>query len=407
MRARHTAAVLVTIALFILFTACNHGGAPVASSGREMVTTSSGSSDILEVGSSDTTEAAVPTIVTPTVRVFAAGDNLIHSPIYQQAKNKSSGGGYNFDDAYRHVAKLVAPADLAILNQETPIAGDLFPLSNYPLFNSPTQLGDKMIALGFNVVSHSNNHILDKGEKGLLATLDYWRSRNVLVYGAYRDEESLNTIPTKEINGITFSFVGFMEHTNGLRLPEASTARLVYTSETETMRRLIQKANELSDVVVVSVHWGVEVTSTITEQQRSLARFFADCGADVVIGTQPHTLQSMEYLSNPDGSRTFVAYSLGNFISAQQNNLAMIGVTVDFNVSKSLADGKISIQDVKAIPVITHYGPGYADVTVYPYDEYTTELAAAHGVRAIGKFSKEYVDRIVHEHIPSEFLFSK
>ena len=142
----------------------------------------------------------------PLVRIVAVGDNLIHSSIYNQAKERSIDGGYDFDYAYKNIEGLIAPADLAILNQETPIANDKFEPSDYPLFNSPTQLGDKMIKLGFNAVSHCNNHILDKGEEGLLATLDFWDSRNILVYGAYRDEKDLNAIPTMDINGIKFSF---------------------------------------------------------------------------------------------------------------------------------------------------------------------------------------------------------
>lgn len=354
--------------------------------------------------SAETTVITTMTEPDPVVRVFAAGDNLIHAAIYNQAKSRSTNGGYDFDYAYQHVADLVEPADLAILNQETPIANDLFAPSDYPLFNSPTQLGDKMIDMGFNVISHSNNHILDKGEKGLLATLDYWDSRNMLVYGAYRDEEDLNTIPTMNINGINFSFLGFMEHTNGLYLPENSKAELVYTSEIETMQRLIKSANDISDTVVVSVHWGTEISNTITDQQRNLAKLFVEWGADVIIGTQPHTVQSMEYLNKPDGGQAFVAYSLGNFISAQERNLAMIGVTVDFNVTKNLKTGMISIKDIKAVPVISHYGSDYSNVTVYPYNQYNQELANSHGVRARGEFSMDYINKILIDNIPKEFL---
>lgn len=408
MKTRNAATVLVSIVLFSSLIACERGSTPASSSDSQTVNVTSSSVSLAgesSAASSGAEASAIPA-ADPVVRVFAAGDNLIHSPLYRQAKERSAAGGYNFDYAYQHVAGLVAPADLAILNQETPIANDLFAPSNYPLFNSPTALGDKMIALGFNAVSHSNNHILDKGEKGLLATLDYWSSRNMLVYGAYRNEEDLNTIPTKELNGITFSFVGFMEHTNGLHLPEGSDVRLVYTSDTETMKALIQKADAVSDVVVVSVHWGTEITNTITEQQRRLGRFFADCGADVIIGTQPHTLQSIEVLKSPDGRQSLVAYSLGNFISAQERNLAMIGVTLDFNVSKSLNTGRIDMKDIKAIPVITHYGAGYSDVTVYPYDQYSEELAAAHGVRARGEFGMGYISKIINDNIPAEFLYT-
>lgn len=343
----------------------------------------------------------------PVVRVVAVGDNLIHSSIYNQAKARATDGGYDFDFAYHNVKSLIEPADLAILNQETPIASTLFELSTYPQFNSPTELGDEMIKIGFNAISHSNNHILDKGEEGLIATLDYWDSRNILVYGAYRDEEDLENIPTMEINGITFSFVGFMEHTNGLKLPDDAQAKLVYTSDVDTMERLVKKANEISDVVVVSVHWGVEDSNIIHNTQKELAKKFVEWGTDLIIGTHPHTVQSMEYLNKPDGGQAFVTYSLGNFISAQSRNLQLVGLLMDLDITKSLKTGTITISNVKAIPVITHYGANYSDVTIYPYNQYNEDLANSHGIRANTTFSMDYINKLLTDYIPEEFLYLK
>ncbi|MFA5659502.1 MAG: CapA family protein [Oscillospiraceae bacterium] len=361
------------------------------------------------VSTEGTTAATEPAAVEPdpVVRVIAVGDNLIHSSIYKQAAARAADGGYDFDYAYQYVEGLIAPADIAVLNQETPIANDEFEPSNYPLFNSPTQLGDKMIDMGFNAVSHCNNHILDKGEKGLLATLDYWKSRNILVYGAYRNEAELNTIPVMEVNGIKFSFVGFMEHTNGLYLPKGSEARLVYTSEPDELERLIKKAGDASDVVVVSVHWGDETSNIIADRQKELAGKFVEWGADLIIGTQPHTVQSMEYLDKPDGGQAFAAYSLGNFISAQNRNLQLVGLVMDLKVTKSLETGRVSITEVKAIPVITHYGAGYSGVTVYPYSLYSADLAKAHGIHGIrpeSTFDMEYINKLLKDNVPEKFL---
>ena len=338
------------------------------------------------------------------VRIVAVGDNLIHDGIYNQAHQRAKDGTYDFDYAYQYVEQLIKPADIAVLNQETPIANDLFPPSNYPMFNSPTQLGDKMIDMGFNVVSHCNNHILDKGEKGMLATLDYWKSRNILCYGAYRNQADVDDIRIKEVNGIKFSFVGFMEHTNGLKLPKNSESKLVYTSQVDEMERLIKKARSMSDVVVVSVHWGVETTNQVTDAQKSLAKKFVEWGTDLIIGTQPHTIQTMEYLDKPDGGKAFVAYSLGNFISAQSFNLTMVGGLIDLNVKKEGSTGKISIEDVKCIPIITHYDAGYKNIRNYPYSMYNEQLAKQHGIHSTKQwFDMKFIDKMVNENIPEEF----
>ena len=341
--------------------------------------------------------------VSPTVHIFAAGDNLIHEAIYLQAQSRSLDGGYDFDYAFQYVSPLVEPAELAVLNQETPIA-NIYPPSTYPQFNSPDALGEKVIDMGFNAISHANNHILDKGEKGLLSTLDFWDSHRILHFGAYRDQRALDTIPLMEINGISFAFVGFMEHTNSLTLSLDAPSRLVYTAQRAQMQKMIEEADTLADAVIVSVHWGVEITNTVTAEQKALARDFTDWGADLILGTQPHTVQTMEYLDKPGGGQSFVAYSLGNFISAQVSSpLAMLGAALDLDAVLSEETGEVVFTNITAIPLVTHYEADLANVTVYPYAIYTEELADAHGIRANGDFSFAFADEIFRENIPEQF----
>lgn len=348
-----------------------------------------------------TTEPPVPE--DSMVHLTAAGDNLIHSSIYKQAQARATDGGYDFDFAYEHIKPLIN-GDINILNQETPICNDIFEPSTYPCFNSPTQLGDKMLSLGFNVFNHANNHILDRGVKGTEATLDYWASKNAIVCGAYRNEEDMNDIRLRTQNDITFSFLGFTEHTNGLKVREGSDVKVIYTSDLETIEKQITEAKKLSDVVVVSVHWGVENSHIITDAQRGLAQKMADWGADIIIGTHPHVIQDMEFIKRNDGTPVLVAYSLGNFISAQDVNNRMIGGVLDFNVRKNGVTEEITIEDVKFIPVVTHYDWGFADIRVYPFSEYTKELADAHGVRAKSDFSYDFIVKTLTDNISKEFL---
>jgi poly-gamma-glutamate synthesis protein (capsule biosynthesis protein) len=386
--------------------------------------------------SSETTEANAPvedvtttpieettTVVTtepepiqnPVVNITVEGDNLIHSSIYNQAHARAEDGGYDFTYAYENVAKLFT-GDLNIMNQETLICNDEYEPSDYPQFNSPTALGDHMIDLGINVFSICNNHILDMGEDGLSACLDYWdtkkQEQGIISYGAYRDEEDLYDIRTTEVNGITFSFVAFTQYTNGLYLPEDSPLQIVYTSEEDKMQELIEKADELSDVVIVSVHWGEEDTHEVDDDRRELAQKFADWGANLIIGTHSHTVQSMEYLTNKYGDQAFVFYSLGNFISAQSDNFNMVGLVGDLNITKDLHSGSIIIDDIKAKPVITHYDSNYSNVRVYPYSDYNDDLASSHGIHTVSsgnyhEFSMEVIDEILTENVPQEFLYLK
>lgn len=338
----------------------------------------------------------------PTVGLFAAGDNLIHSSIYNQAKSRAQDGGYDFDYAYAHVESLIPQDGVRILNQETLICNGEYEPSSYPCFNSPPELGDKMLALGFNVFSMANNHVLDKGRDGLRATLDYWDSKtDAVVCGAYRNAEDMQDIRTLEIDGIVFSFLGFTEHTNGIKLWTDTEYEVVYTSQKDVMQQLVEKAQGMSDVVVVNVHWGVENSNTVTDAQRSLARSFTEWGADVIIGTHPHTIQSMEYIDKEDGTQAIVLYSLGNFISAQNRLNLMVGMAADMDITVDLMSRAVTISNVKAIPVITHYTGSYKDICNYPYYDYTAELAARHGVSGM---SLSYIDGLINDVIPEEFL---
>ncbi len=348
----------------------------------------------------------------PVVNITVEGDNLIHSSIYNQANARANYEGYDFSYAYEHVAKLFS-GDLNIMNQETLICNDEYPPADYPQFNSPVALGDYMIKLGINVFSMANNHMIDMGEDGLSACLDYWDTKyqqdGVVCYGAYRNEQDMQNIKTKEINGITFGFVAFTEYTNGLYLPEDSELQVIYTDEVDKMKSQIELADQVADVVVVSVHWGQEDSFEVTDDRKELAQNFADWGANVIIGCHPHVVQSMEFLTNKYGDQALVFYSLGNFISAQSDNFNLIGMVGDFNVTKDLSNNSILISDVKAKPIITHYGYGYSDVTVYPYDEYDDELASEHGIHTVSSgnyhdFDMQTIDGILKDNIPEEFL---
>lgn len=337
-----------------------------------------------------------------SANIVCAGDNLIHSPIYRQAAYRAGGNGYDFSGAYEHVAPLIEAADLAILNQETVITDDFEP-SNYPTFATPTAMAEEMVRIGFDAVSVSNNHVLDKGEKGLVSSLNYWAENypQIPVYGAYLSDDDMNRIRTLTVNGITFAFLGYTEHTNGLRLPADSDCRVVYLSELELIEQQIKAAKAVADCVIVSAHFGIEISNTVSDQQRTLSQQFADWGADVIVGTQPHTIQSMEYIDRADGGKSFVFYCLGNFISAMDDPRTMVEYLGRITVTKNCDTGEIELSGANALPLINHYDYNYANIRVYPFSEYTPELAAAHGCSGT---SYEYFEKLIADNIPAEFL---
>lgn len=340
-----------------------------------------------------------------SITILGAGDNLIHSNIYKQARQRAGGKGYDFTPVYARVAGRIRAADVAVVNQETVLAGKILPPSNYPLFNSPTEVGDALVGAGFDVINHANNHILDMGEKGIKATLDYWDTKPVKAVGAYRNEQDLENIRIVEAKGIKTAHLGVTEMTNGMYLPKGSQYRLIYAENTALIERLIKKAKGMADVVVVSVHWGTEDTYTLTEKQKTLAQQMVDWGADIIFGNHPHVVQKLTLLTRAsDGAKCPVIFALGNFVSAQLYGRNMVSGLLTVTVTKSGATGKTSYSGMKFTPLVTHYGAKFSNITIYPFSEYTDALAAKHGVRAqTGNFSRAFVQKIIDANIPKEY----
>ena len=231
-----------------------------------------------------------------------------------------------------------------------------------------------------------------------------------MVPGLYVDNYDDDEILLQQVNGITLAYLSYTEHTNGIPTPSGAEAHVIYTNEREVLQHQISRAKELADAVVVSVHWGVEGSHSVPEAQRSLAADLAGWGADVILGTHPHVIQAVEWLTVPEENRqVLVAYSLGNFLSAQSVANNMVGLALTFEIAQQIDPGglrsPVSIENVKVYPTVTHYGPGYTEIRDYMFRDYTEELARAHGVHSNGgQFSLEYIRNLTQEYISSEFL---
>lgn len=338
------------------------------------------------------------------ISVVAVGDNLIHNDIYEQAAARAGGDGYDFEDAYRNVSDKISSKDIAILNQET-IISTAHNVSSYPQFNSPTELGDEMLDIGFDVFNIATNHSIDCGEKGLISAIEYWKSKDAVTTGAYLNEADYQTIPVTEVKGIKIAYVGFTEQTNGLKLPSDTEVILMTTADEDRLRQRVMDADAIADVVIVNAHWGVEYTHEPNDTQRDLAQKLGDWGADVIIGTHPHVIQPVEFIENSDGSRTLVAYSLGNFISAQNRGPRMLGGMLNFEFVRNNKTDEITIENVTFEGVVTHYGSGYTNIRVYPLEDYTEDLASKHGVISkTSSFSRKYLEDILTDVIDEQYL---
>ena len=160
-----------------------------------------------------------------------------------------------------------------------------------------------------------------------------------------------------------------------------SPLKIIKTENEELLEQQVKAAREISDFVVVSMHWGSEYATKNSENQRMIAQKLADWGADLIIGTHPHVLQPVEELVSADGRKVLVAYSIGNFVSAQNEGPRIIGAMLSLDLEKNLSTGETYYKNPCLIPTITHYGAGFSDLKIYPLSDYEPDLAKSHGVR--------------------------
>lgn len=284
----------------------------------------------------------------------AVGDVLIHSPVYKDAA--ISKGRYNFNPMFDQVRKLTQEPDILVANQESMIGGTELGLSSYPSFNSPHEIGDALKAAGVDVVTLANNHTLDRGEKAIRSALDYWDKLHMLYTGAFRSEEDASNLRILTRNNITFAFLAYTYGTNGIPVPKGKPY-LVNLIDVGKIKADVEKAKKLSDVIVVSMHWGIEYETMPNREQQQLAQQLADMGVQVVIGNHPHVLQPPAWIQGKNGNETFVMYSLGNFLSAQEKTERLIGGIGTIEVVKTVTGDRktITLKHPAFLPTYNYY----------------------------------------------------
>ncbi len=322
---------------------------------------------------------APPKAVKTSVNLLAVGDNLIHKPLYNQAQARTTDGSYDFMPVYENLADMIAAADIAVINQETMMA-ESYDVSTYPCFNTPTVMASQLASLGFDVLTIANNHMLDTQSFGLIETLDLINSTPGLTSaGAFHSRDEYTKIKTVTVNDIRFAFLAYTEHTNGITIPDGKESFIVYLDELDDVKQQVQYASSVADVVVVSMHAGIEYSDDENDVQREFAQNVVNWGADLVIGTHPHTLQPVEYLKDESGKEVPVLYSLGNFVSAQDKVRRLIGGMANVTFTKDHSTGIVTVGKPQLDIVITHYGSGFNGIKLYRLADYTSELAASHG----------------------------
>ena len=332
-------------------------------------------------------------------KIVMVGDVLLHTPVEESCKQED--GSYDYDTLFAHTKDEILAADLALVNQEVIIGGAELGISGYPNFNADFSLCDSLVRAGFDVICHATNHALDKGCVGLVNCAQYWREQypQITVLGIHNTADtstSCGADPTIiELPDMRITVLNYTYGTNGIPLPEDMPYAVDLLDEKQVAAD-IRRAGELADFTIVCPHWGTEYELTPDASQEKWTKIFVENGADLVLGTHPHVIEPIEWVTDEEsGHEMLVYYSLGNFVnwtSGTGEGVAnrMVGGMAEITITKE-DSGEVKITDYGVRPIVSHVTSGSGGVTTYFLEDYSEELEGKNEiVFQDSDFSREY-----------------
>ena len=294
-----------------------------------------------------------------TFNLTAIGDIMCHNTQYMAAYNSET-GEYDFSYVFDDISYYIKNSNITVANLETTFAGSDKGYSNYPRFNTPDALASNLKKLGVDVVSTAGNHSLDYGFDGLSRTIDVLDSADISHVGTYKTQEERDTILYKYVKGIKIAFLNYAYGTNGISIPSDKTF-CINIIDQNLIKSDIEKAkSEGADIIIASMHWGTEYSTTPNDTQNQLADFLFQNGVNIILGTHPHVLQKMEKrtVTLEDGSTQdgFIIYSLGNFISDQNAANTRSSIILDLQITKH-TDSTVTVDNINYIPIYMYKNP--------------------------------------------------
>jgi len=341
------------------------------------------------------------------------GDFLYEEPYYEALRN-----GDDEDLYFSRVRKLFQEDDLSIGNMEVVIGTDDMKMSGTGFsFCAPQSIGKKVVDLGMDVLTTANNHSNDRGVEGRVSTLDFFRDNSdILTVGTYKEGERNVLSNIKEVDGIKFGFLAYTYGTN-VKIPNnlregiglyRDPDNVNHAAYEEKMWEEIRTLRSEVDVLVVLMHWGREFTYTPGESEQTIAKKMNELGVDIIAGSHSHSIQPIEWIRS-DKHDTLVYYSLGNFVSADDDisrtgetfdNAYQIGLLSTLEVDKD--KNGIYIKNVKAKPVINYYDTNMRNFQLVPFSEYDEDLEKSH-YRYKYNFNRSFIEEAYNRVIDSQF----
>src|SRR5690554_6787463 len=278
---------------------------------------------------------------------------------------------------------IINQADINITNLECPLSNHPKAISKTgPALKADPDNVELLTAMGFNLVTLANNHIMDYGSNGLKDTIEILDEKEIDYVGAGKIDDEIDVVyQTKD--GLTIAIINVCENEwstdelNGYQANGFSEISMFYA---------IKKAKKNADKIIVIHHGGHEMYNLPSPRLKKTLRYFVDCGADAVINHHTHCVGGYEVYEHAP-----IFYSLGNFIfdnPNQRNSIWNYGMAVSLDCSKQ----HISFQ--------AHYFEQFnhkAQVTLVNEDALIYDMPELNAIIADDQQLKERFDEFVLE----------
>jgi poly-gamma-glutamate synthesis protein (capsule biosynthesis protein) len=257
---------------------------------------------------------------------------------------------YEFDHWFQFVSPYIKSCNWAIANLEVTLAGK--PYSGYPQFSSPDAYAVSIKNAGFDALVNANNHSQDRGKLGLERTIRILDSIDMIHTGTFKDTTQFNKdYPLiVKVAGCKIAILNYTYGTNGLLVTHPNMVNMI---DSIAMINAIFKAKSLgADLIIPIMHWGIEYQTVENENQILIAKLLAKHGANAIIGMHPHVVEPIKKIKvksiDSDSISIPVAYSLGNFISAQTNRYCDGGIMIRLTCKRK--NDKVEITNFDYLP---------------------------------------------------------
>jgi len=243
-------------------------------------------------------------------RLLLGGDIMLCRYIGELARR-------NHDPAFpfRPIAALLASADITFANLESPFSDQGRPVTAGMVFKAEPEMVEGLKLAGIDVVSTANNHARDRGVYGIEYTLRLLAANGIAAVGTGTDAAQAHAGAVIVRNGLRFGFLAYAQDPNNGNFTD--TEPRVAAMDLATLRNDVAALRARADVVVVSMHGGVEYWTKPHPIQQAFARAAVEAGARIVVGHHPHVIQPWERIGN-----AVVFYSLGNLVFDQYERTA-------------------------------------------------------------------------------------